>query len=126
MSEQMRGKRVLIVDDAVFMRRVLGDILKGGGYEVCGEAASAEEGFRMYREKRPDLVTADIVMPGASGIEMVKRIIAEDPGARIVMVSALGQESFIREAMDLGARGFVVKPFRKEEALATLAKALEG
>lgn len=93
---------------------------------MCGEAASAEEGFRMYREKRPDLVTADIVMPGASGIEMVKRIIAEDPGARIVMVSALGQESFIREAMDLGARGFVVKPFRKEEALATLAKALEG
>jgi two-component system chemotaxis response regulator CheY len=118
MSE--RKKRVLVVDDAMFMRKVLGDILARAGYEVCGEASNADTAVRLYKELQPDLVTLDIVMPGASGLECARSLLAQDPKAKIIMVSALGQESLIKEASDIGTAGFIVKPFKQNLVVDTL------
>ncbi len=111
------GLRVLIVDDALFMRNMLKDILVKAGYEVVGEAGNGVEAVERYRQLQPDLVTMDIVMPSRSGIEALKEIVAEDPQARVVMCSALGQESLILEAVQAGAQDFIVKPFKEERVL---------
>jgi two-component system chemotaxis response regulator CheY len=111
------GLRVLIVDDALFMRNMLRDIIVRAGHEVVGEAASGQEAVEKYRELRPDLVTMDIVMPLKSGIEALQEICREDPSACIVMCSALGQESLVIEAVRGGARDFIVKPFKEQRVL---------
>lgn len=110
--------RILIVDDALFMRNLLRDIFTRGGFEVVGEAADGEEAVETYRRLRPDLVTLDIVMPRMSGLQALRQIVAEDPGACIVMCSALGQEAMILEAVEGGARDFIIKPFREPQVLA--------
>ncbi len=117
----MRG---LIVDDAVFMRKILRDIFVDHGYEIIAEAGDGHEAVQAYREHQPDFVTMDVVMPRMNGIEAVKAICGEDGTAAIVMVSAIGQESMIAQALDIGARDYVVKPFRKEDVLAAVAGAL--
>jgi len=110
--------RVLIVDDALFMRNMLKDIFtRTDDFEVVGEAQNGDEAVERYRELRPDLVTMDIVMPLKSGIEALVEIIAEDASARVVMCSALGQESLIVEAVGAGAREFIVKPFQEAKVL---------
>ncbi|ORJ62197.1 response regulator [Geothermobacter hydrogeniphilus] len=110
--------RVLIVDDALFMRNMLKDIFtRADDFEVVGEAQNGAEAVERYRELRPDLVTMDIVMPLKSGIEALVEIIAEDASARVVMCSALGQESLIVEAVGAGAREFIVKPFQEAKVL---------
>ncbi|PNU21803.1 response regulator [Geothermobacter hydrogeniphilus] len=110
--------RVLIVDDALFMRNMLKDIFtRADDFEVVGEAQNGDEAVERYRELRPDLVTMDIVMPLKSGIEALVEIIAEDASARVVMCSALGQESLIVEAVGAGAREFIVKPFQEAKVL---------
>ncbi len=111
------GLRVLIVDDALFMRNMLKEIFAKAGYEVVGEAGNGIEAVDSYRELKPDLVTMDIVMPLRSGIEALKEIVLGDPEARVVMCSALGQESLILEAVQAGARDFIVKPFKEERVL---------
>ncbi len=117
-------KRVLIVDDAIFMRNMIKDIFASGGFEVVGEAANGLEAIDKYKDLRPDLTTMDIVMPFKSGIEATREIIKLDGNALIVMCSALGQESLVMEAIEAGASDFIVKPFKAEDVLAVVKKVL--
>jgi len=116
------AKKILIVDDAAFMRMTLRDILTKGGYEVVGEAETGEEGLSKYVQFNPDLVTMDIVMLGEGGIKSVKEIIVKHPAAKILMVSAMGQQALIVEAIQAGAKGFVIKPFKSETVLAEVER----
>jgi two-component system chemotaxis response regulator CheY len=118
--------RVLIVDDAVFMRDMIKDIFSSGDFEIVGEAVHGVEAVDKYRELKPDLVTMDIVMPFKSGIEATKEILATDDKATIIMCSALGQESLVMEAIEAGAADFIVKPFKADDVLAVVAKVLSG
>jgi len=117
-------KRVLIVDDAVFMRSMIRDIFSSGGYEVVGEASHGIEAIEKYRALKPDLTTMDIVMPYKSGIEDTWEIVRGDQKAAVVICSALGQESLVMEAIEAGAADFIVKPFRAEDVLAVVKKVL--
>lgn len=114
--------RVLIVDDAKFMRMMVGDVLRSGGIEIVGEASNGAEGFEMYKKLNPDVVTMDITMPEVSGIECVKLIKEYDPKAKIVMVSAMGQAGLVTEAVKSGASNFIVKPFKREALLDAVMK----
>jgi two-component system chemotaxis response regulator CheY len=116
--------RVLVVDDAAFMRKVVGDALKGGGHEVIGEASNGVEAVARYQELQPELTTLDITMPEMDGLAALKEIIAIDPCARVIMCSALGQESKVLEAIKGGAKDFVVKPFKADRVLDAVGKAL--
>ena len=111
------GVRVLIVDDALFMRSMLKDIFIKAGHTVVGEAANGDEAIAKYQELKPDLVTMDIVMPQKSGIEALQEIRAQDPDAKIVMCSALGQDALVVEAVQSGAKDFIVKPFKEDRVL---------
>ena len=102
---------ILITDDAVFMRRMLGDVLKNNGHTIVGEAANGKEAIAKYKELKPDLVTMDITMPELDGIQACKAIMQSDPQARVLMVSAMGQQAMVVEAIKSGARDFIVKPF---------------
>ena len=113
---------VLIVDDARFMRLVLRRILTQAGHTIMGEAKDGEEAVRMYADLRPDCMTLDIVMPKMNGIEAVKEIMSFDPTAKIIMVTALGQEAFVLDAIKSGAREFIIKPFRNEEIVKAVMK----
>ena len=116
--------RVLIVDDALFMRTMLRNIFVESGFEVVGEAGNGNEAVERYRALGPDLTTMDIVMPEKSGIEALKQIVAINPRARVVMCSALGQESLIIEALEAGARDFIVKPFKPAKVVEIAQKVL--
>lgn len=118
------GKRILIVDDAAFMRMMLKDILTKSGYEIAGEAENGQRAVELYQELQPDVVTMDITMPEMDGITAVKEIKKIDPGARIIMCSAMGQQLMVMEAIEAGARDFVVKPFQQHRVLQALKKAL--
>ncbi len=118
-------KTVLIADDASFMRQMIRDIIEPEGYEVVGEASDGVEVVEKFRELHPDLVMMDIVMPKRSGIDAVKAIKADDPTASVVMCSALGQETLVMEAIQAGAKDFIVKPFKPDSVVGTLAKVVE-
>jgi two-component system chemotaxis response regulator CheY len=118
--------RVMIVDDALFMRNMLKDICVRAGFEVVAEADNGEIAVELYREHRPGLVTMDIVMPRRSGIEALQDIMAADPRARVVMVSALGQDSLVLEAVESGARDFIVKPFKEEKVIDVIRRVTAG
>jgi two-component system chemotaxis response regulator CheY len=119
------AERILIVDDAAFMREMLRDLLTEEGYQIAAEAADGEEAVSAYGEHSPDLVMLDIVMPRKSGLEALREIVANDPEARVVMCSALGQESLVMEALDAGAKDFVVKPFKPDRAIDVIKKVLQ-
>jgi two-component system chemotaxis response regulator CheY len=116
--------RVLIVDDAIFMRNMIKDIFAGGGFEVVGEASNGVEAVEKHDQLKPDLTTMDIVMPFKSGIEATREIVQRDRNAVIVMCSALGQESLVMEAVEAGASDFIVKPFKADDVLAVVKKVL--
>jgi two-component system chemotaxis response regulator CheY len=116
--------RVLVVDDAAFMRKLLTDALASGGHEVVGEAGNGAEAVTRFRDLKPELTTLDITMPEKDGIAALAEIMAIDPTAKVVMCSALGQEGKVLEAVKLGARDFVVKPFQADRVLAAVGKAL--
>lgn len=118
------AKRILIVDDANFMRMIVKDTLAPRGFEICGEAANGNEAVDQYAKLKPDLVTMDITMKGKDGLDAAKEILAHDPGARIVMVTALGQEKMLRDCMTMGVKDFVVKPFQPERIISAVEKAL--
>ena len=113
-------KRVLIVDDGVFMRILIKGMLEKNGYEIIGEAEDGEIGVEKYKELKPDLVTLDITMPNKDGISALKDILAFDAEANVLMVSAMGQEDFVKEALLCGAKGFVVKPFDEDALLGAI------
>ena len=117
--------RILIADDASFMRQMIREIIEPEGHEVVGEATNGIEAVDLYNELSPDLVTMDIVMPKRSGIDAVKAILARHPTACVVMCSALGQETLVMEALQAGARDFIVKPFKPDSVVSTIAKMLE-
>ena len=117
--------RVLIVDDAMFMRMMLKEILSKNGYEVCGEAANGKEAIDKYIELRPDLVLLDITMPEMDGIEALKKIKMIEPKAKIIMCSAMGQQGMVVEAIQNGAIDFVVKPFQQDRVIESLRKVEE-
>jgi two-component system chemotaxis response regulator CheY len=112
----------MIVDDMAFMRFALKMMLEKNGYEVVCEAKDGAEAVKKYAEHTPDIVTMDITMPNMSGLEALKAILANDPKAKIVMVSAMGQESFVKEAVLSGAKYFIVKPFKDEVVISTINK----
>jgi len=109
--------KVLVVDDAGFMRSMIRDIFGRGPFTVIGEAENGLQAVRLYQELRPDLTTMDIVMPEMDGITALREIIREDPAAKVVMCSALGQETLIAEAIEAGASEFIVKPFHPGRVL---------
>ncbi|HWR39450.1 MAG TPA: response regulator [Patescibacteria group bacterium] len=115
-------KKVLIVDDAQFMRLSLKTMLEKNGFHVAGEAENGILGIAKYIECAPDIVTMDITMPEMSGVEALKAIRKHDPKACVVMVSAMGQESLIKEAIINGAKYFIVKPFKEDQIVETLKK----
>lgn len=119
------AKKILVVDDSAFMRMTLRDILVKEGYEIVGEAETGDEAADKFKQLKPDLVTMDVVMLKMDGIKAVKNIIANDPDAKILMISAMGQQALIVEAIQAGAKGFVVKPF-KPENVADEAKRIIG
>lgn len=119
--------KVLIVDDALFMRRMLADIIKKEGFEVCGEAENGKEAIEKYKQLKPDLVTMDIVMPKMDeidGVVAVREILKIDPQAKIVMVSAMGQHSLVVEAIQAGAKDFVTKPFQPSRVIEAIKRVL--
>ncbi len=117
--------RVLVADDASFMRQMIREIVESEGFEVCGEASDGVEAVDEFKRLQPDVVTMDIVMPRKSGIDAVRGIMAIDPTARVVMCSALGQETLVTEAIQAGAKDFIVKPFKPDAVIETLKKVLE-
>ena len=115
--------RVLVVDDAVFMRKVVSDALAKGGHEIVGEAANGNEAVAQWQSLKPDVTTLDITMPEKDGLAALKEIVALDPGARVIMCSALGQESKVLESIKAGAKDFIVKPFQPDRVLGAIEKA---
>lgn len=118
------GRKVLVVDDAAFMRMMLKDILVKNDFEVVGEAENGKVAVTAYQKFKPDIVTMDITMPEMNGIEAVKAIKAFDPESKIVMVSAMGQQPMVIEAIQAGAKDFIVKPFQPDRVVEALNKAL--
>ena len=116
------GKKILICDDSKFMRMMIKNILIQNSLEVVGEAENGIEAVSQYKELKPDLVTMDIVMPGASGLDAVKEIIDFDPNAKIIMCSALGQQGLLVEAIEAGAMEFVIKPFKPARVMEAINK----
>ena len=116
--------RVLVVDDAIFMRKMISDILEGNGMEVVGEADTGALAVQKYKELKPDLVTMDIIMPEMNGIDAVRQIISSDSQARIVMCSALGQQALVQDALTAGAKDFLIKPFNPSRVIEVISKIL--
>jgi two-component system chemotaxis response regulator CheY len=115
---------VLVCDDALFMRTMVKDILTQAGFTVLGEAENGQQAVEQYKKLKPDLVTMDIIMPEMGGIEAVKKIMEVDPQARILMCSAMGQQALVLEAIQAGAKDFVVKPFQPSRVLEAVQRVL--
>lgn len=118
------AKRILITDDALFMRVTLKNILTNNGYEVVGEAENGAQAVALYDQLKPDLVTMDITMPEMDGIEALKAIRAKDPGAVIIMCTAMGQKNMVVDAIQSGAKDFIVKPFSEDRVVEAVGKLL--
>ncbi|MBR5115841.1 MAG: response regulator [Lachnospiraceae bacterium] len=118
------AKKILITDDAAFMRMMLKDILTKGGYEVVGEAENGQMAIDKFKELQPDLVTLDITMPELDGIGALKGIKAVDPNAVCIMCSAMGQQAMFIESIQAGAKDFIVKPFQADRVISAVQKAI--
>lgn len=116
--------RVLVVDDTAFARMTIRNILEKQGFVVVGEAANGREGVEKYKELRPDVVTMDITMPEMNGLDALKAIMAFDPKAKVVMITAMGQEAMVRSAVLAGAKSFIVKPFKEDHVVNAIKKVL--
>ena len=116
------AKNILICDDAAFMRMMIKDILTKNGYEIAGEAENGVKAVEKYNETKPDLVLMDITMPEMDGIQALKKIKEADPNACVIMCSAMGQQAMVIEAIQSGAKDFIVKPFQAERVLEAVKK----
>jgi len=119
------GINILIADDLQFIKLVLRDLLEKAGFRVVGEASNGEEAIELFLDKRPDVVLMDITMPKMDGLTALKKILKIDPGAKIIMCSALGQQTLIVQALQMGAKDFIVKPFRPERVVNSIKKILD-
>jgi len=118
------SNRILVVDDAAFMRMMIKDILVKNGFDVVGEAVDGVQAVEKYNELKPDLVTMDITMPENDGIAALKEIKAIDPNAKIIMCSAMGQQAMVIDAIQAGAKDFIVKPFQADRVIEAIKKTL--
>jgi len=118
------ANRILIVDDAAFMRMMIRDILSKNGYEVVGEANDGAQAIEKFKELRPDLITMDITMPEMDGIAALKEIKQLDPNAKVIMCSAMGQQAMVIDAIQAGAKDFIVKPFQADRVIEAIKKTL--
>lgn len=118
------AQKILIVDDAAFMRMMIKDILSKNGYEIVGEAADGMQAIEKYKETQPDLVTMDITMPEMDGITALKEIKNINPNAKVIMCSAMGQQAMVIDAIQAGAKDFIVKPFQADRVLEAISKTL--
>jgi two-component system chemotaxis response regulator CheY len=118
------SNRILIVDDAAFMRMMIRDILSKNGFEVVGEANDGAQAIEKFKETRPDLVTMDITMPEMDGIAALKEIKKIDPNAKVIMCSAMGQQSMVIDAIQAGAKDFIVKPFQADRVIEAIKKTM--
>ncbi|MDD6572539.1 MAG: response regulator [Thermoflexaceae bacterium] len=116
------AKNILVCDDAAFMRMMIKDILTKNGYTVAGEAENGLKAVEKYSELKPDLVLMDITMPEMDGIEALKKIKANDPGAAVIMCSAMGQQAMVIESIQSGAKDFIVKPFQADRVIEAVKK----
>lgn len=121
---QAVATKVMLVDDASFMRMMLKNILVGAGYEVAGEAENGAKAVQLYKTLKPDLVIMDIIMPEMGGIDAVREIVKSDPSARVLMCSSMGQQALVVEAIQAGAKDFIVKPFQPSNVLEAVKKAI--
>ncbi|NBI27372.1 response regulator [Chengkuizengella marina] len=118
------ANKILIVDDAAFMRMMIKDILSKNGFDVVGEAIDGSQAIEKYRELQPDLVTMDITMPELDGIEALKEIKKMDPNSKVIMCSAMGQQAMVIDAIQAGAKDFIVKPFQADRVIEAIKKTL--
>lgn len=118
------SKKILVVDDAAFMRMMIKDILTKNGFEVVAEAADGMQALEKYKELQPDLVTMDITMPEMDGITSLKEIKKVNPNAKVIMCSAMGQQAMVIDAIQAGAKDFIVKPFQADRVIEAISKAL--
>jgi two-component system, chemotaxis family, chemotaxis protein CheY len=118
------ANRILIVDDAAFMRMMIRDILSKNGYDVCGEANDGQQAIEKFKEVKPDLITMDITMPEMDGIQALKEIKKIDPNAKVIMCSAMGQQAMVIDAIQAGAKDFIVKPFQADRVIEAIKKTL--
>ena len=116
------AKSILICDDAAFMRMMIKDILTKNGYEIAGEAENGQKAVEKYNETKPDLVLMDITMPEMDGIQALKKIKEQDPGATVIMCSAMGQQAMVIESIQAGAKDFIVKPFQADRVIEAVKK----
>lgn len=119
------ANRVLIVDDAAFMRMMIKNILIENDFEVVGEANDGLQGVEKFKEFKPDLVTMDITMPEMDGIAALKEIKKLDPNAKVIMCSAMGQQAMVIDAIQAGAKDFIVKPFQADRVIEAIKKTLD-
>lgn len=118
------AKNILVCDDAAFMRMMIKDILSKNGYNIVGEAENGAKAVEKYVETKPDLVLMDITMPEMDGIQALKKIKETDPGAKIIMCSAMGQQAMVIESIQSGAKDFIVKPFQPDRVLEAVKKVI--
>ena len=118
-------KKIMIVDDASFMRNSLGFIVESAGYDVVGMAKDGEEAIKMYRKLKPDIVTLDILMEGVGGVTVLEEIMREDPGAKVIMITAVGLDNIQKKTHELGASGYIRKPFKKDDVIDEIKKVSE-
>lgn len=123
-EEKRMEEKILIVDDAMFMRRIIKDALSEGGFSQFIEAKDGDEAIRLFKKHKPKLVLLDITMPGKSGIEVLEVLLKLEPGARVIMCSAIGQEATIEKAVRMGAYDFIVKPFQNDKLVEMVKKSL--
>ncbi|TPE43223.1 response regulator [Pontibacter mangrovi] len=117
-------KRILIVDDSFYMRTMLKNMLSDAGYEIVGEAPNGQTALELAKETKPDLITLDVILPDNTGLEVLKGIRAEQPDQKVVIVSAVGQEVIVNEALENGAKSYIVKPFSEEKVLEVVSQVL--
>ena len=119
------NKRILIVDDSFYMRTMLKNMLTDAGYDVVGEAANGQQALEMAVATNPDLITLDVILPDNTGLDVLKGIRQQQPDAKVVMCSAVGQETIVNEAIENGALAYIVKPFSEERVLEIVGTALQ-
>lgn len=120
------AQRVLVVDDSFYMRTMLKNMLSDAGYNIVGEAADGETAMRMAKETNPDLVTLDLILPDNTGLDVLKGIHKDNPNMKVIIVSAVGQEAIVNEAIENGAKAYIVKPFAEDKVLDIVSNVLDG